>query len=201
MHAHDDGGYGGARQILLQHFFKPGQLIAVKLLAAGAIQKIKRHAAVDPVIVGAQHVIVRRILQTLRAQHGRIKPVGELQEKPLAGFCRSDYFVVADADEIRNIAERLDLVVDVVLPGTALVLVHGHRAGLMFGLMHDVLIDFVSRANVAQMPEKRGVIFLRGFGNSGHHHVAAIARIPRHHKIPGPACRLLRARALRHEPA
>ena len=66
-------------------------------------------------IIGLQEVIVRVVLQALRAENGRIDPVRELQEKTLAGFRKYD-FVVPDAREKRNGAEGRDLAVDIVLP-------------------------------------------------------------------------------------
>src|SRR6266403_996366 len=61
----------------------------------------------------------------------------------------------------------------------------------MFGLVLDVFIERVDGPQIAQMPVKRGLIFLRCFRNPRHHHVAAIPGITGHNEAPRSTSRLL----------
>ena len=54
----------------------------------------------------------------------------------------------------------------------------------MLGLVRNVFIDTGVRAQIAQMPVKRGLIFLRRFRDSRHHDVAAIAGVARRQEAP-----------------
>ena len=64
----------------------------------------------------------------------------------------------------------------------------------MLGLVRDIFIETGGETQVAQVPVKRGLIFSRGFGDAGHHDVAAIAGVARDQEAPGCVGRFLRVR-------
>ena len=89
--------------------------------------------------------------------------------------------MVSDTDVERCVAERLDLMFDVVGPGLLEVIRASHfmTVGLIAG-KGDVLIHFGNCSQVAKMPVKRRMKMSDGVScDGGHHNVTTVARITR----------------------
>src|SRR6266852_6780586 len=116
VHADDDGFDGCVGHCVMQDLAEPGHLRRVKLVPRGVVQIDEINAALNPVVIGLQHVVGAVVAQPLLLDHRGIEPIGELLEEIGAGF-RGNEFVVSDAEKNRKVAEGDNLVLNEVGPG------------------------------------------------------------------------------------
>ena len=95
--------------------------------------------------------------------------------------------MVTDADEVRHRAKGRNLARDEVPPLHRAVVVERQRRYDVLWLMLDIRVRSVRVAKVTQVPIERRATPARGFGNGGHHDVAAITRVAGHDKPPRPS--------------
>ena len=95
--------------------------------------------------------------------------------------------MVSDSKEHWRCGEGEDLILDEIVPGDGEVLADGKRFGDVRGLVLHVFIEIVDGAKIAEVPVEGGAALFYTRGNSGHDHVAAIARIAGNGEVPGGA--------------
>ncbi len=177
MHPGDDRANGRIGEVLCEGALKPAQLRGVKLFRRDVVKEVERDAALDPVEIGFDQMIPGIVLEALRAQDRRVEPIRKLNDEILARLERGNRFVISDAQEKRDRAERSYLALDEIRPGNGFVFGDGERLGEVLGLVLDVFIESVDGAQVAQVPVELDLIFFGQLGDSRHHHIAAIARV------------------------
>src|ERR1700691_158217 len=101
----------GAGGIRTERFFKPGNLVGVKLVLCRVVEIDEIDSALDPVVVGLGLKVGGIILQALRAQNGQIELASELRKKRGVVFW-CDRLVIPDPQIKRNCPERSDLILD-----------------------------------------------------------------------------------------
>ena len=101
MHAQHHRANGGILRVLRQHALEPGHLVGVEHVGRGVVHADEIDAALDPVIVGLDQMIVGIVGQALLPYHRLIEPVGELRDVLRPGLRRYQ-FVVPDPQEDRE---------------------------------------------------------------------------------------------------
>ena len=183
VHPDDDRPDGRVGHVARERPFEPGELRVVELVVRRVVEIEERHAAIDPVEVRLDARVVRAVDEPLGAQRRRVVPRPELRQELRAGL-REDHFVVADADQKRNRAERRHLVVHEVLPLHRVVLVDRQGRGEEFLAVHDVFVGAGRPAQIAQVPVERRVVLPRRLRDGRHHDVAAVAGVARYQERP-----------------
>src|SRR6202050_549633 len=174
VHSDDDGADLRIRVRGPQCFLKPLQLRGIELIGSGIIEIDEVHSALYPVVVGGQLVGERIVTKTLLAKLGCVQPVGKLNDVLLAGLWR-DCFMVADAQKNGELSERSDLTSNEVVPSDFLIIDDIERLRKVLGLVLDVLIEFVNRAKIAEVPIEGRSRFDYVGSNPRHYDIAAIA--------------------------
>ena len=174
VHPDDNGPNLRDRGIRVQHFLEPRQLIGIELIWGGVVEGYKVDPIFDPVVVSPQFEILAVVVEPLLAQDRRIDPIGELQQVLFARFWR-DYLVVSDRKKHGQGAEGKKLILYKVVPGKIFVADDVQRFPDVRGLMLDIFVEIVNRAEVAQMPVKAGAIFPHTGGDGRHNDVPAVA--------------------------
>src|SRR5207302_857050 len=88
---------------------KPGFLCVIELIAAGVIERDEVDIVADPVVIGAEQMILGVVFEALRLDGGRFQPVRELGEVLFAARRRYG-FVITRSEADRRRAEGRQLV-------------------------------------------------------------------------------------------
>src|SRR5262249_36281430 len=168
----------GVGRRALHHALKPAHLIVVELVFGGVVEVDEIHSVFDPVKESLQCAIVRIIGQALRAQRGRVEPVGELDDELLARL-RRIRLMIADAEVNRDRSEGIELALNEIVPLGLVVVGFVWRRISVLGLVQVVLINERGGPKVAKMPIKLRIVSLCAGGDGRHNYVAAVARIAR----------------------
>ena len=115
VHSDDDGADLWRCFIAREHGVEPFHLIGIELIGGGVVERNEIDIALHPVIVGAQLVIPRIVFQALRAERGRLQPIGELQQPGFARH-RRDGLMVAHEQVDGQVTEGNHLARDEIGP-------------------------------------------------------------------------------------
>src|SRR5882672_8586032 len=93
--------------------------------------------------------------------------------------------MVSDADVKRRACERADLVFNEVGPGATMIVPTSEYLAIPCSSGFHILIDFVNRAKISQVPIETGGIASAVSSNRRHYDIAAVAGVARDDEAPG----------------
>src|SRR5438552_10454882 len=155
MHPNHDGLDIRRCFVTIYYRVKPPELVVVELLQTRIVERYEIDVAIGPMIITAQLVILRIIVEPLRLDDWILQPVGELKEPGVARGGRNG-FMIPDCEKYRDAAERVQLMSDEVRPSRGQISddVDGSRLKSELGRRNHVFIEHVDGAKVTQVPVK-----------------------------------------------